>query len=147
MYKPRNGGYSMFSMLQCLIIYVVVCGLLTLVCWLPFHVIPWLGYILSALPMAAVVCYNRGFMTAFLVLAIISCITMIPYILVMITDFIKTFIPASAEIIFTVIQMFHVPAEPSWQRILLGISLCCVFFAANGVFVFYEIKYDLNHLH
>jgi hypothetical protein len=62
-------------------------------------------------------------------------------------QFFKLVIPAAAEIVFTVIQMSHVPADPSWQRILLGISLCCVFFAANFVFVLYEVKNDLNHLH
>ena len=72
---------------------------------------------------------------------------MIPYIFLLIVDFIRLFIPAAAEIVFTVVQMSHVPAEPSWQRILLGISLCCVFFAANFVFELYGIKNDLNHLH
>ena len=137
----------MFSVLQCLIIYVVVCGLLTLVCKLLFDEISWPGYILTAVPLAAVVCYNKGFMTAFLVLAIVNCITMIPYIFATLVNFIKLLIPVAAEIIFTVIQISHVPAEPSWQRILLGISLCCVFFAANFVFVLYEVKNDLNHLH
>ncbi len=134
-------------MLQCLIIYVVVCGLLTLVCQILFDEIPWPGYILTAVPLAAVVCYNEGFMTVFLVLAIINCITMIPYIFVLIVDFVRLLIPAAAEIVFTVMQMSHVPAEPSWQRILLGISLCCVFLAANSVFELYSIKHDLNHLH
>ena len=137
----------MFSMLQCLIIYVVVCGLLTIVCLLLYDALPWPGYILAAVPMAAVVCFSKGFMTAFLVLAIINCITMIPYIFVLIADFVRLLIPAAAEIVFTVVQVSHVSAEPLWQRILLGISLCCVFFAANAVFELYGIKHDLNHLH
>lgn len=137
----------MLSMVQCLIIYLVVCGLLSLVCLKLFDEVPWPGYILAAFPLAAIVCYHEGFMTAFLVLAIINCITMIPYIFATLVNFIKLLIPAAAEIIFTVVQMSHVPAEPSWQRILLGISLCCVFFSANFVYVLYEVKNDLNHLH
>ena len=137
----------MLSMVQCLIIYLVVCGLLSLVCLILFDEVPWPGYILTVFPLAAVVCCNEVFMTAFLVLAIINCITMIPYIFATLVNFIKLEIPAAAEIVFTVLQMSHVPAEPSWQRILLGISLCCVFFAANFVFVVYEVKNDLNHLH
>ena len=137
----------MLSMMQCLIIYFVVCGLLSLVCLILFDEVPWPGYILTMFPLAAVVCYHEGFMTAFLVLAIINCITMIPYIFAALVNFIKLVIPAAAEIVFTVIQMSHVPAEPSWQRILLGISICCVFFAANFVFVLYEVQNDLNHLH
>ena len=137
----------MFSIEQCLIIYVVVCGLLTLVCMILFDEIPWPGYILTAVPLATVICYNMGFMTAFLVLAIINCITMIPYFFVLIADFVRLLIPAAAEIVFTVVQMSHVPAEPLWQRIMLGISLCCMFFAANAVFELYGIKNDLNHLY
>ena len=87
----------MFSMMQCLIIYVVVCGLLSLVCLILFDEIPWPGYILTAVPLAAVICYNEGFMTAFLVLAIINCITMIPYIFATLVNFIKLIIPAAAE--------------------------------------------------
>ena len=132
----------MLSMVQCLIIYLVVCGLLSLVCLILFDEVPWPGYILTMFPLAAVVCYHEGFMTAFLVLAIINCLTMIPYIFATLVNFIKLVIPAAAEIVFTVIQ-----ADPLWQRILLGISLCCVFFAANFVFVLYEVKNDLNHLH
>lgn len=137
----------MLSMVQCLIIYLVVCGLLSLVCLIMFDEVPWPGYILTAFPLAAIVCCSEGFMTAFLVLAIINCITMIPYLFATLVNFIKLLIPAAAEIVFTVVQMSHVPAEPSWRRILLGISLCCIFFAANFVFVLYEVKNDLNHLH
>ena len=137
----------MFSFPQCLIMYCVVCGLLTLVCQLLFKVIPWSGYLLIAVPTAAVICYNQGYLTAFLILSVINCITMLPYIFATLVDFVKLFIPTVAEIIFTVVQISHVPAEPSWQRILLGISLLCVFFAANADFVNCEVRTDLNHLH
>lgn len=136
----------MFSFLQCLILYFVVCGLLTLVCRLLYQEIPWPGYLLIAVPAAAVISYNQGFMTAFLVLAVINCITILPYTFATLVDIGKLFIPAVIEVIFTVVQMSHVPAEPLWQRILLGISLCCVFFAANAVFVNCEVKHDLNAL-
>lgn len=136
----------MFSFLQCLIIYFVVCGLLTLVCWLLYQDIPWPGYLLIAVPTAAVISYNQGFMTAFLVLAIIDCITVLPYIFATLVDIVKLLIPAVIEVIFTIVQISHVPAEPLWQKILLGISLCCVFFAANAVFVNCEVKHDLHAL-
>ena len=55
----------MFSLVQCLIIYAVVSGLLLLVCMILFDEIPWPGYILTAVPLAAVVCYNEGFMTEY----------------------------------------------------------------------------------
>ena len=133
--------------MQCLILYLVVCGLLTLACRLLFHVIPWPGYLLIAVPTAAVICYNQGCLTAFLILSVVDCITMIPYIFATLVDFAKLFIPAVAEIIFTAVQISHVPAEPAWQRILLGISLLCVFFAANADFVNCEVREDLTHLH
>ena len=133
--------------MQCLILYLVVCGLLTLACRLLFHVIPWPGYLLIAVPTAAVICYNQGYLTAFLILSVVDCITMIPYIFATLVDFAKLFIPAVAEIIFTAVQISHVPAEPAWQRILLGISLLCVFFAANADFVNCEVREDLTHLH
>ena len=137
----------MFSFPQCLIMYFVVCGLLTLVCQLLYQDIPWPGYLLIAVPTAAVICYNQGYLTAFLILSVINCNTMLPYIFATLVDFVKLFIPTVAEIIFTVVQISHVPAEPSWQRILLGISLLCVFFAANAVFVNCEVRDDLGHLH
>ena len=124
-----------------------MCGLLTLVCWLLYQDIPWPGYLLIAVPTAAVISYNQGFMTAFFVLAIINCITVLPYIFATLADFVKLFIPTVAEIIFTAVQISRVPAEPSWQKILLGISLLCVFFAANADFVNCEVRDGLNHLH
>lgn len=137
----------MFSIMQCLILYLVVCGLLTLVCLLLFQVIPWPGYLLIAVPTAAVICYNQGYLTAFLVLSVVNCITILPYIFATLVDFAKLLIPAVAEIVFTVVQISHVPAEPSWQRILLGVSLLCVFFAANADFVNCEVRDGLGHLH
>ena len=142
----RKRNLLCFSFLKCLIIYFVVCGLLTLVCGLLYQEIPWPGYLLTAVPTAAVICYSQGFMTAFLALAVINCITVLPYIFATLADIGKLFIPAVIEVIFTFVQMSHVPAEPFRQQILLGISLCCVFFAANAVFVNYEVKHDLNTL-
>ena len=137
----------MLSIPQCLILYLIVCGILTLACKLLFKVIPWPGYLLTAVPMAAVICYDMGYMTAFLILSIINCIAMIPYIFATIVDFIKLFIPALIEIIFTIVQISHMSDEPSWQKIMLGISLCCVFFAANADFVNCEVRDGLVHLH
>lgn len=134
------------ALLQCLIIYLAVCALLTFVCKRMFKVIPWPGYLLTALPMAAVVCYMQGYMTAFYVIAIINCITMIPYTFMTIAD-IRAWLPAVAEAVFTLIWTFRIPAESLSQKILLGISLLCVFFAANGDFINCGIRYDLEHLH
>ena len=137
----------MFSIPQCLILYIVVCVLLTLACRLLFKVIPWPGYLMTAVPMTAVICFNQGYMTIFLVLSVINCITMIPYVFATLVNIVKLFIPAAIEIVFTVIQMSRVTVEPSWQKILLGISLCCVFFAANADFTNCDVRYGLNHMH
>ena len=112
----------MFSILQCLILYIVVCGLLTLVCWLLFKVIPWPWYLMTAVLMAAVICYNQGYMTVFLVLSIINFITILPYVFATLVNIGKLIIPAAIEIIFTIIQVSHVPAVPSWQKKCLGLT-------------------------
>ena len=142
-----KGGFAVLTTIQCLILYAAVCGLLTLICLLLFHAVPWPGYILTAVPAAALICFYQGFLKAFLVLAVINCITMIPYAFLTAADCPKLFLPAAAEIIFTAVQISHVPAEPAWHRILFGISLCCVFFAANAVYTICEVTHDLHHLH
>ena len=110
----------MFSFLQCLIMYFVVCGLLTLVCWLLYQDIPWPGYLLIAVPTAAVISYNQGFMTAFLVLAIINCITVLPYIFATLVDIVKLLIPAVIEVIFTIVKYLMSRLNRYGRRYCLG---------------------------
>ena len=135
----------MFSTLQCLILYLVVCGLLTLACRLLFKMIPWPGYLLTAVPAAAVICFSQGFMTAFIILSVINCIAMIPYTFATLVNIAKLFIPAVIETVFTVVQVSRMTAVPSWQKILFGVSLLCVFFAANADFTNCDVRDGLQH--
>ena len=137
----------MLTFQQCLVMYFAVCGLLTLVCGLLWKEIPWPGYLLTAVPTAALICLEQGYGTAFIVLSVICCLAMLPFAFATLADIGRLFIPAVIEIVLTVVLTSHLPAEPAWQRILYGISLCCVFFSANGYYVLCEVRYDLNHLH